>query len=222
MRRRDLIALLAAGAAAPGVAFADDNHLPLDKAFPLLSAYLTLPPAERSRFYLVYRATRDKRPTGDAHAVMVAANGARTPLPLDRIGQVLSLPSLAALKSAATLEIAGAAFKLAPEVRPTIPPSARLDAGQLALALAQLNAAVAKLAGALAVMAPKMTCAFFPDAGSGQALMANGRSTPLPIFPTPIFGPVPYFETTTLVGARTLVLARAPSRIVLGPHPKPA
>ena len=49
MRRRDLIALLAAAAAAPGVAFADDNHLPLDKAFPLLSAYLTLPPAERSR-----------------------------------------------------------------------------------------------------------------------------------------------------------------------------
>jgi hypothetical protein len=222
MRRRDLIALLAAGAAAPGVAFADDNHLPLDKAFPLLSAYLILPPAERSRFYLVYRATRDKRPTGDAHAVMVAANGACTPLAMDRIGQVLSLPSLAALKSAATLEIAGAAFKLAPEVRPTIPPSARLDAGQLALALAQLNAAVVKLAGALAVMAPKMTCAYFPDAGSGQALMANGRSTPLPIFPVPILGPVPYFETTTQVGAKTVVLARAPSRILLGPHPKPA
>jgi hypothetical protein len=222
MRRRDLLALMAAGTAAPGVAFADDDHLPLDKAFPLLSAFLTLPPGERSRFYLAYRAMRDKHPTGDAHAVIVAANGARTPLPLDRVGQVLSLPSLAALKSAATLEIAGAAFKLVPEVRSTIAPSVRLDAGQLALALAQLNAAVAKLAGALAVMAPKMTCAFFPDAGSGQALMANGRPTPLPIFPAPIFGPVPYFETTTLLGAKTLVLARAPSRILLGPHPKPA
>jgi hypothetical protein len=219
MRRRDLIALLAAGAAAPGVAFADDNHLPLSKAFPLLDAYLTLAPAEHSRFYIVYRATRDKRPTADAHATIVAANGARAPLAFDRAGQVLSLPTLAALKSAATLEIAGAAFKLAPEIRCAMAPATRLDAVQLSLALAQLNAAVVRLAGALAVMAPKMTCAFFPDAGGGQAVMADGRPTPLPIYHSPVFGPLPYFETTRLVGAKTVVLARAPSHIVLGPRP---
>jgi hypothetical protein len=222
MRRRHLLALLAAGAAAPGLAFADDNHLPLDKAFPLLSAYLTLAPADRSRFYLAYRAVRDKRPTGDAHATIVAANGARTPLPLDRVGQVLSQPSLAALKSAATLEIAGAAFQLLPEIRCTMAPAQRLDAGELALALAQVNAAIAKIAGALALMVPKLTCAFFPDAGTGQALMADGRAAPLPVFAAPILGPVPYFETSKFVGAKTVVLARAPSRILLGGHPKPA
>jgi hypothetical protein len=221
MRRRDLLALLAAGAAAPGVAFADDNHLPLSKAFPLLDAYLALSPAERNRFYLAYRAVRDKHPTADAHAVIVAANGARTPLPLDRAGLVLSLPSLAALKSAATLEIAGAAFKLIPELRCTMAPATRLDVAQLTLALAQVSAAVVKVAGPLAMMAPKMTCAFFPDSVGGQALMADGRPAALPIYIAPIFGALPYFETTRFVGAKTVVLARTPSRIVLGGHPKP-
>jgi hypothetical protein len=221
MNRRHLLALAAAAAALPGLAVADDAHLPLAKAFPLLDVYLGLPPAERSRFYLAYRAMRDKRPTADAHAAIVGADGARTLVAFDRLGAVIGLPSLAALKTA-QFEIEGAPFTLIPEIRCALAPSARLDPATLALALAQVNAAVQKITGALSVMAPKLTAAYFPDAGGGQALLSDGRTTPLPVFTAPIFGPIPYFEPGKAVGAKAVLLTRAPSRILLGGHPKSA
>jgi len=79
---------------------------------------------------------------------------------------------------------------------------------------------VAKVAGALSVMAPKLTAAFFPDAGGGQAVLSDGRATPLPVFNAPIFGPVAYFEPGKAVGVKAVLLTRAPSRILLGGHPK--
>ena len=72
MHRRHLLALVAAAAALPAAARADTQTLALAKAFPLLDTYFRLLPAERSRFYLAYRAMRDKRPTADVHAVLVA------------------------------------------------------------------------------------------------------------------------------------------------------
>jgi len=219
MNRRHLLALAAAAAAVPALAWADDNHLPLGKAFPMLDIYLGLPPAERSRFYLAYRAVRDKRPTADAHAAIVAANGVRAPVAFDRLGAVIRLPSLRELKTA-QFEIEGAPFKLFPEIRCAMAPAVRLDPAALALALAQVNAAVAKVAGALSVMAPKLTAAFFPDAGGGQAVLSDGRATPLPVFKAPIFGPVAYFEPGKAVGVKAVLLTRAPSRILLGGHPK--
>jgi hypothetical protein len=50
--------------------------------------------------------------------------------------------------------------------------------------------------------------------------MADGRVVPLPIFSAPVIGVVPYIEPGALAGARTVILARAPTRIVLGGHPK--
>jgi hypothetical protein len=220
MNRRHLLALAAAAATTlPGLALADDTHLPLVKAFPLLDIYLGLPPAERSRFYLAYHAVRDKRPIADARATIVAANGARTPVAFDRQGAVTRLPSLADLKTA-QFEIAGATFKLAPELRCAMAPAVRLDPATLALALAQVNAAVQKVAGALSMITPKLTAAYFPDAGGGQTLMGDGRTTPLPVFTAPIFGPIAYFEPAKAVGAKAVLLTRAPSRILLGGHPK--
>jgi len=219
MNRRHLLALAAAAAALPGLASADDAHLPLAKAFPMLDIYLGLPPAERSRFYLAYRAMRDKHPIADAHAAIVAADGARTPVAFDRLGSVTRLPSLADLKTA-RFEIEGAPFKLFPEIRCAMAPAVRLDPATLALALAQVNAAVQKVAGALSIMAPKLTAAYFPDAGGGQTLLSDGRTTPLPVFTAPIFGPIAYFEPAKAVGAKAVLLTRAPSRILLGGHPK--
>jgi len=224
MNRRHLLALAAAaavpGAASPALAWADDAQLPLAKAFPMLDIHLGLPPAERSRFYLAYRAVRDKRPAADVRATIVAAGGARIPVAFDRQGGVIRLPALADLKSGAQFEIEGAPFKLFPEIRCAMAPAIRLDPATLILALAQVNAAVAKVAGALSVMAPKLTAAYFPDAGSGQALLADGRATPLPVFTAPIFGPIAYFEPAKAIGAKAVLLTRAPSRILLGGHPK--
>lgn len=220
MRRRDLLVFTAAALAAPASALADDQKMALAKAFPMLEQYLSVPPAERSRFYLVYRATRDKRPTSDAKAAIVGPSGPAVPLAFDRAGVVTRLPTLAELKGPAQLVMLGQPFKFGLELRCAMAPSTRLDPTELSAALAQVNAAVTKIAGALAVMVPKMTVAFFPDSGGGHALFADGRQTPLPVFAAPIVGPVPFFEPAKAAGARSVVLAKAPSRILLGAHPK--
>jgi hypothetical protein len=218
MHRRHL--LLALGAAAvPGAALAEIRSVPLSKAFGLLDAYLGLPPAERSRFYLAYRAMKDRQhPYPGAAATVVAAGGARFPVQFDAAGIVLRLPSLSDLKSGAMFE-SDAALRLFPEIRAQIALATRLDVGAIALALAQINAAIAKIAGPLALAAPKMTAAYFHGAGAGAALMADGRSTPLPVSNASVAGPTAYLEPAVLAGARTVVLARPPSRVVLGPHP---
>lgn len=226
MRRRHLLALIAASAATPvavpGAALADDQREALSKAFPMLEAYLGVPAPERSRFYLAYRAVRDKRPTSDAHAAIVSPGGAAAPLAFDRLGFVTRLPSLAELKGGGQFVIAGQPFKLQPEARCAISPSTRIDAAELTASLAQANAAIAKAAGPLAVVIPKMTAAFFPDAAGARALLADGRETPLPVFNAPAFGPVAFFEPAKVAGARAVVFAKPPSRILLGGHPKGA
>jgi hypothetical protein len=220
MRRRQLLGFLAIATAAPRVAFADARTISLDKAFPYLAGYLQMPAAERSHFYLAFRAYRDKHPVGDVAAAIVASNGARTPIAFDRQGIVTRLPDLATLKGAGHVEIASAPFQMAPELRCAAPPSLRIDVSQLAIALAQVNNAVVKFAGALSLVLPKFTTAFFPDAGPAQAIMSDGRTAPLPVVAVPTIGSVSYIEPASLAGARSVIFAKAPSRILLSPRPK--
>jgi hypothetical protein len=225
MRRRELIALIAAAAAAPSAAptaaWADDQRVALSKAFPMLEAYLGVPAGERSRFYLAYRATRDKRPVADVKASIVGAGGAAVPLAFDHAGFVTSrLPSLAELKGPGQFVIAGQPFKLAIEARCAIAPSTRIDAAELAAALVQANAAIAKAAGPAALLIPKMTATYFPDAGGGRAVLADGRESPLPVVNAPTIGPIAYFEPAKTTGAKAVVFAKAPSRVLIGGHPK--
>jgi hypothetical protein len=223
MRRRQLLGFLAIAASMPRVAFADVRTLSIDKAFPYLAAYLAMPAAERNRFYLAFRAYRDKHAVTGVTAAIVAANGARTPIGFDRAGIMTTrLPDMALMKSGAHLEIDGAPFELGPELRCSTPPATHVDVRDLTLALAQVNAAVVKFAGALSLVIPKFTAAYFPDAGAGQALMADGRTTALPAFSWPAIGAVSYIEPAMLTGARSVVFTRAPSRILLGGHPKKA
>lgn len=222
MRRRVFLAAAAAFAAAPGLALADVKTYTLKKAFPFLDGYLSLPPADRTRFYLAYRAYRNKRPVTDVKATLVAANGARTPMTVDAHGVVERLPSLAELRSRATIEVDDPQVVLGTELRAALPSSTRVDVGEIAAALAQVNAAIVKLAGALSFVAPKFTAAYFPDAGEGRAMTGDGRAEVLPLFTAPVLGPVPYFEPASLSGARLVVLDRPPSRVLLGGHPKKA
>jgi hypothetical protein len=220
VRRRQLLAIIVAAAATPRVAFADVKTVPIDKAFPFLASYLALAPALRNRFYLAYRAFRDKHPTADAHATIIASNGARTPIAFDRLGMVVRLPSLAELKSGANVEIDGVPFQLGPELRCTSTPSTRIDVAEIAASLDQVNAAVVRFTGALSFAVPKLTAAYFPDGAAGQVVMANGRTAPLPVVAVPNVGPVPYIEPASLAGAKAVVFGKAPSRIILGGHPK--
>jgi hypothetical protein len=223
MRRRHLLALLIATVTAPSAAVAADNHtIAIGKMFPFLSMFLRTPLADRNRFYLAYHAVRDKRPISDARASFVAPDGARSALAFDGTGAVTPLPTLAELNSGAVITFDGAPFQLALELRCAMASATRLNVGEISRSLDQVNKSIAKLAGPLSLLAPKITAAFFPDSVAAVAIMADGSQQPLPVYSAPAFGAVPYIEPASLVGARTVVLAKPPSRIVLAAHPRTA
>lgn len=222
MQRRRLLAVLATGLAAPRLAFADGvRRIPLAKAFRYLDAYLGLAPALRSRFHLVFRALRNERPAPDLKAAIVLPGAGAMPLTLDPQGEVTRLPTLGELKSNAVLEVdSGGQFRFATEIRPDVAPATSIDAGQLALALGQANNAIAQMAGPFDIVAPRLDVILFPDAGSGRALLADGRVAQLPTTGVvKALGVVPYYEPDALPGARMLSLARAPSRILFAHRP---
>ena len=223
MQRRQLLAALAVGLAAPGLAVADGvQRIPLAQAFRYLDSYLGLAPALRSRFHLVFLALRNERPAPNLKAAIVVPGNGAKPLPLDARGEVTQLPTLGELKKGdAVLEVDGSGgFRFATEIRPDVAPSTRIDAGELALALGQANVAIAHLAGPFDVVAPRLDIILFPDAGSGQAVLANGRVTQLPTTAAVrSLGVVPYYDPVSLQGVRSLALSRTPSRIILARRP---
>ncbi len=221
MRRRDIIGGLML-AALPSLAWAAPKSVPLTKAFPYLEALLGYPAAKRSRFYVVYVARLGMKPAPDFKATIVQPNGQRAPLTLDGGGRVLRLPTLTELRGGATLAWDDAAgdVKLGIELRPVAAVSTHLDAADLNVAVVQANLAASSLAGAMSFMVPKLDTIYFPGAGGGQAIFAGGRATPLPININRVTGPTPYFVPGAVPGVQQVVLARAPSRMLIGPHPK--
>jgi hypothetical protein len=222
-RRTLLGGLLAAGAITlPSVAWADTKSLKLGQAFAYLTNYYSMSPGKRDRFRLAYYAVRDRKFAPDLKAVVVSADGKRSPLVLERDARVAQLPSLAQLQSS-TLEIdvsPAAKVGLALVLEANMPASTHLDAAALAASIAQAEAGVASIAGVLSFAAPKIVSALFPEAASGQALLDGGRAAPLPTTTNWLWGQMPYYEPSSLAGARTLAFARAPSRILLSDQPK--
>lgn len=215
--------LFAAAAILPArAAWAAPQSVKLTQAFRYLEDYLSLPPGKRDRFHLAYYAVRDRRFAPDLRAVVVSADGKRTPLALERDAKVAQLPTLAQLRSS-TLEIDAAPDEkvgLALQLEPNMPIATHVDAFVLSASIAQCEAAVASLAGVMSFAAPKIVSALFPGAVSGQALLGDGRAQPLPVTNNRFYGALPYFEPASLAGARSLTLTRAPSRILLSGHPK--
>jgi hypothetical protein len=220
VHRRLLLASLTAAALAPRLAHAATHRYPLADAFLLLDQYLALPQSQRDRFYLAYRAVRGANGAPDAQATIIAPDGTRTPVALDADGFVTETPTLAQLKSRAVFETEGAPFKIGLEVRARIAAANRLEAAELALSIAQVNAAVAVFAGGES--AGRFTTSYFPGADSGRAILGDGRTPPLPIFDFPGLGPIPYFDATKLRGAMRVELAKSPSRILFGGPPHKA
>ena len=129
--------------------------------------FLRTPFADRSRFYLAYRAVRDKRPISDAQAVSVAPNGERRPMAFDGTGAVASPPTLAELNNGTVVEFHGAPFQLELELRCAMPSATRVDVEELGRSLAQVNRTVAKLAGPLFLIRPQNHRRLFPRRGDG-------------------------------------------------------
>jgi hypothetical protein len=221
MHRRRLLtsaAALAATGLAPPLARAAPQRVALADAFLLLDSYLALPPAQRDRFHIAYLARRGAKPAPDAQAAIVAADGTRTPLVFAADGLVTNLPTLEELKSQAKFETVGPAFGFALEMRASVEPADRYDLAALSEALAQVNAAVAKFAQGAAV--GKLTYVYFPDAGAGRVIFADGHAAPLAVFTFPSLGPVPYLEPRKAAGGQAVVLDKPPTRVMLAGAPR--
>ena len=166
MRRRDLVGgMILAAATIPTLARAGAvKSVSLTKAFPYLDAFLAYPPGKRSRFYIAFVARRGAKPAPDFRAVIVGPGAQRTPLVLDRDGRVTRLPTLAELRSDATLECdqSAADVKLGLELRPAAAAVTHVDPADLAIAIAQANAAAASIAGVMSFAVPKLDTVYFP------------------------------------------------------------
>ncbi|HEX8569222.1 MAG TPA: hypothetical protein VF699_04775 [Caulobacteraceae bacterium] len=223
-----LIAVLAVGAPAAGPAFAQAKagaaeqakQIPVKKAFPYLDAYLKIPAAERSRFALAYRLQSKGGGAPGKIRVWVNQGGTRTELPVAADGQVLRLPTLAMLSDkAATISVdkaSAAPLGIDMSLEPTARPAAEMSAAEIAAALDQANRGIKRAAGVVRFAVPTMAAATFRGAGSGEVVMADGRRSALPLV-----NGSPNFAPASAPGARTLVFAKTPTRIVLGPVPKP-
>ena len=149
-RRRLLLGL--ALAAVPQLAMAGTKPpVPLSKVFVFLDKYLALPAAERNRFGPVYALMVDDKPAPGLKAMILEADGRRTPLVLGPDGRPKVLPTLAQ----------------------------DLSAKDLDLAIAQANRGVSSIAGPMRFAAPKLKAVGFVGAGSGTLRFADGKETPL-------------------------------------------
>lgn len=219
--RRVVVAGLAASAlVAPARTLAAVTRVPLGDAFLLLEPYLALKPAERDRFVLSYRALRNDKPAPDAKVRIVHRDRTSTPLALDAGGWVVTLPSLDEIRRRDSFEVDGPPLDFALELRATMAPADRLPARELAATLAQVNGAIISFANGDAGAVGRLTCIYFPDAGSGRAILEGGDERPLKSFDFKLIGPTPYFEPRNLPHATTVALAKVPSRILLAGPPR--
>ncbi|MBS0360018.1 MAG: hypothetical protein JSR98_01455 [Proteobacteria bacterium] len=177
-------------------------------AFPMLANYLKLPSAERSRFAPAYYFKAAGQPL--AAPVWMILDGKRTPFPIDANGRVGRLPTPAELDRG-KLEIgvdATAKIQISLSVEPLVPPSADLDAQELAEAIAQAATGSRKAAGLLALAVPRLDDVVFVGAGSGEIEFADGHKAALPIVKgQPIYTP------SAQPGARRIRLARTPTKL---------
>ena len=226
LHRRALTAGIAAALAAPALAaapsaFAGVTRIGLADAFLLLDAYLALKPAQRDRFLLAYRVVRGGKPDPGAKARIVHRDHTMTPLVLDADGWVTELPSLDQLKHRESFEVDAPTPDMVMELRATLAPADRVSVAELTQTLAQVNAAMVIFAGGdPSAVGQSLDCVYFPDAGAGRAILADGSERPLRVFDFKLIGPTPYFEPRALPQATAVALAKAPSRIVMAARPR--
>jgi hypothetical protein len=205
--RLAVILLLAAGAAS-----AQERLIEAGKVFPMLDKFYAMPAADRSLLVVSYFVVHDGKPASDLHAALVVG-GRRTPVPVGGDGKVQRLPTAAELAAHAQLAVdapASVKFSIRLSLDTAIPPARQIPAAACAQAIVQANDAVHRAAGVMAMLAPKVKAVTFVGAGSGVAVFADGRKTPLP----EIKGS-PAYDPDRLKDVRSIELAKIPSLISL-------
>ncbi len=211
MDRRGLILGLAVVGLTPGAALAADKPpVKLAKIFPFLDKYLALPANQRDRFRLAYAFRINGQTAGALKAEIIQADGRRAPFPIGPDGRPARLPTAAELQGASlALEVpAEAKMGVKLDLEPSLSPAREMNPHDLTVAIAQANSGMAQAAGLMSFAVPKLTAVGFPGAGSGEAVLADGRKLALPAGEG-----APYYAPARLAGAQRLILARTPTTL---------
>ncbi len=202
-----LPAVLALAAATSAVAA--ERLVDADKVFPELARFLALPPAARDRFTTTYQV-RTKGGPLEVVKLSLVEGSLRTPVPLGRDGRVLRLPTPAQLKGQVAVDTPdGVRLSTHPDIECTGLGGREIAAARTAACIDQLRAAVKRMAGVAAFLAPDFDRARLEGAGGGAVVLADGSRRPLPL----VEG-APVFTPSAFPTARSLAADRPVLRVV--------
>ncbi len=196
---------------------------PAADAFPGLKGFLNLSAADRSQINLYYTA-RIKNADPSKVRISLVDGGRTQILSVARDGRISPLPTREQLNSGARITISGPAtgtYAMRIHVYSTQPNGRSYDAAGLTLGVRQGNAAMGKIAGALAVLIKKLDRVYFVGGGSGTVTV-DGQDRPLPR--TDVAGEypagTPYFQPSAFSGARKITLSNPASIVLFDTPPK--
>ncbi len=208
LKARLLAGALMAAIATPALA---EKTGPAAKAFPFLEKFLKVPAGERARVRLGYTLSLNDKPLANLKATLIEASGARTPLPVNASGAFERLPTLAQLEGGARLSLdlpedakVGTTLNFATQLNP----ATEYDARELAATVTEANMVIGKAAGPMGMLLPKMTGISFVKAAGGVAILADGRTLPLPLIKE-----TPYFRPEDFKGAVRVKLTKSPTKV---------
>lgn len=207
--------MMTAGVVAP--AHADEISVPTGKAFPFLEKFLKLPPADKTRFRLIYSPRFDGKPISGQKATLIEASGARTVIPIGADGFFERTPSLAQLSDAKVVfdAPAGAKFGSMMSFVTTLKPDTDYEVKELVATVEETNSVIRRQAGPAAMLAPKMGGVAFVKAAGGVAVFPDGRTKPLPQVKE-----TPYFLAEDFQGAVQVKLTKTPTKVGFYPKKK--
>lgn len=175
------------------------------EAFPGLKGFLNLPAADRSQL-AIYYAVRIKHADPAAVKISMTYNGQTMPLRIAPDGRISPMPTREQLNGGARVTVSGPAggtYAMKLHVYSPQPDGKTYDAAALNTGIKQGNAAMGKIAGALAMMVPKLDRVYFVGGGTGEAELANGQKKALPHTTTSGEYPAgtPYYVPSQMNGA---------------------
>jgi beta-lactamase regulating signal transducer with metallopeptidase domain len=182
--------------------------VPAEKLFPYLQLYYSFPAPDRSKVVLDYILTLDGKPATGLGFLLNAGDRSE-PLRLDADGKVERLPSAADLAAHAVVMVRAPAGQhnliVTPSLHTSIPPAREISAADCAQAIAQVTAGSRKIKGLLGFLVSRTRAVTFPGAGVGIAILADGRTVPLPL----LHG-APAYDPAVIRSAKLIRLARMP------------
>ncbi|EGF90236.1 hypothetical protein ABI_32520 [Asticcacaulis biprosthecium C19] len=193
------------------------------EALPGLQKFLNLPAGERSQVNVYYNLRIKNCDTSKVTATL-NAGGKTTPLRIAGDGRITPLPTRDQLNAGATITMnMPQTCTIGPKIKvhSTQAAGKSYDAAGLALGIKQGNAAMGKIAGAMALALKKLDRVYFVGGGDGTVEVGDQKK-PMPKTAAGGEYPAgtPYFVPSQFPGATRITLTKAASTALFDTPPK--